>query len=184
MPPSPVKATAYTFVLVDHTKAAHSNKGCKVPDKNECVPLFCVLYVVVDCCVRLNVLHSNDLVQLISVPHNTTTGDIRQLVSDAFNGLPVMKDAPASMHGFVWLTKVTHGRGARASLFVNKRGGDFKYQDLEWYVHNAVSYHLVTNMPWQVLREETPPSAKLQKYNLHCSVVLVSEFKHRPRPCL
>ncbi|KAJ7199016.1 hypothetical protein GGX14DRAFT_401645 [Mycena pura] len=115
MPPSPVKATAYTFVLVDHTKAAHSNKGCKVPDKNE-----------------LNVLHSNDLVQLISVPHNATTGDIRQLVSDAFNTLPVLKAAPASMHGFVWLTKVTHGRGARASLFVNKRGGDFKYQDLEW----------------------------------------------------
>lgn len=139
-PQSPVKTTAYTFVLVDNTKAAHGT-GYKVPDKNAYVPIF-VTYLDAERCVRLNKLHANNLVQQVVVPQNATSEDIRNSVSEAFRHLPVIQNAPVSMHGFVWLTKETRGRGTRGVLKVNRRVGDFKLQDLEWCVRSAVTSYL------------------------------------------
>ena len=110
----------------------------KCPTKTG-VFLFFVPNVDADCSVSLNALHAHNHVQLVLVPHNATTEDIRQLVTSAFSTLPAIQNTTASMHGFVWLTKKSRGRGTRGVLVVNKREGDFKVQDLEWCARSAMS---------------------------------------------
>src|ERR1700761_6179570 len=90
--------------------------------------------VEADACSRLRLLYLHGHVKPISVRGDATPADLDQMIRASYDHLPAIINGTVSMYGFVLLTKVSRGRGTRGVWTVNKRGGEFTVQDLQWCV--------------------------------------------------
>lgn len=83
---------------------------------------------------RMKRLYLHKLIESLTIPANASPVDLEEMIKAAFSNVPEIVNHTASMYGFVLLTKVSRGRGARGVWVVNKRSGEFTTQDLQWCV--------------------------------------------------